>query len=154
MQTFLPCASFKKSAACLDNKRLGKQRVECKQILLALGVPIGEHAPYESKWRHHPAVLMWRGFEQQLIVYSAVICAEWRQRGFRDKLFLEFMAAYDKTAATNRLPYPDWFGSKTFHAGHRSNLLRKDFKHYRKYGWREPIDLPYFWPVQIEAAAT
>jgi len=33
MQTFLPSPSFKKSAQILDNKRLGKQRLEAKQIL-------------------------------------------------------------------------------------------------------------------------
>ncbi|MFN7881952.1 MAG: pyrimidine dimer DNA glycosylase/endonuclease V, partial [bacterium] len=33
MQTFLPSPSFAESARILDNKRLGKQRVECKQIL-------------------------------------------------------------------------------------------------------------------------
>jgi uncharacterized protein (DUF2132 family) len=32
MQTFMPYPSFRKSLDCLDNKRLGKQRVEAKQI--------------------------------------------------------------------------------------------------------------------------
>ena len=32
MQTFLPYADFKRSAESLDNKRLGKQRVEAMQI--------------------------------------------------------------------------------------------------------------------------
>lgn len=36
MQTFLPYPSFIKSAQCLDNKRLGKQRVEAYQILQIL----------------------------------------------------------------------------------------------------------------------
>ena len=36
MQTFLPYPDFAKSAMCLDNKRLGKQRIECLQILKAL----------------------------------------------------------------------------------------------------------------------
>lgn len=33
MQTFLPYANFEASAKVLDYKRLGKQRVEAKQIL-------------------------------------------------------------------------------------------------------------------------
>ena len=33
MQTFLPYPDFKQSAACLDYRRLGKQRVEGVQIL-------------------------------------------------------------------------------------------------------------------------
>lgn len=36
MNTFLPYADFQKSAQCLDNKRLGKQRVEAWQIYLTL----------------------------------------------------------------------------------------------------------------------
>ena len=33
MQTFLPFPDFHESAACLDMRRLGKQRVEAMQIL-------------------------------------------------------------------------------------------------------------------------
>ena len=36
MQVFLPYPDFKKSLESLDNKRLGKQRVEAKQILNVL----------------------------------------------------------------------------------------------------------------------
>lgn len=148
MQTFLPLASFRQSAACLDNKRLGKQRVECKQILLALGVGIGAYEPYESRWRNHPAVLMWRGYEPQLAAYAAVVCKTWRGRGFRDSLLPEFLAAYSVLrGSAPRLPYPEWFGVTAFHASHRSNLLRKDFGYYRQFGWQEPIDLPYVWPA-------
>ena len=35
MQTFLPYPDFARSARCLDNRRLGKQRVESYQILRA-----------------------------------------------------------------------------------------------------------------------
>lgn len=38
MQTFLPYPDFKKSAQCLDYQRLGKQRLECKQILQTLAL--------------------------------------------------------------------------------------------------------------------
>ena len=147
MQTFLPLPSFKKSAACLDNKRLGKQRVECKQILLCLGVSVGEHDPNQSSWRNHPAVRMWVGFETALAVYSIVVCREWIRRGFNDTLCPQFMASYNELRRQidiNR--YPPWVGSKRFHSSHRSNLLRKDFRHYSKFGWTESVSLPYYWP--------
>lgn len=54
MQTFLPYPSFRESAKCLDNKRLGKQRVECIQIIKAINNP-------KYGWQNHPAVKMWRG---------------------------------------------------------------------------------------------
>ena len=57
MQTFLPYNDFKKTAACLDNRRLGKQRVEAYQILRIIS---GKRT--SGGWLRHPAVLMWKGF--------------------------------------------------------------------------------------------
>jgi hypothetical protein len=148
MQTFLPLPSFRRSARCLDNKRLGKQRVECKQLLLCLDVAIGEHEPARSGWRNHPATRMWAGYEPALLVYSIVMCREWVRRGFNDKLTSEFMAAYNRVRPTVRKnKYPPWFGDYAFHASHRGNLLRKDMRHYGQFGWRESPDLPYIWPT-------
>ncbi|MGC8974405.1 MAG: pyrimidine dimer DNA glycosylase/endonuclease V, partial [Thermoproteus sp.] len=36
MQIFRPYVDWSKSARVLDNKRLGKQRVEAKQVIMAL----------------------------------------------------------------------------------------------------------------------
>jgi hypothetical protein len=150
MQTFLPLPRFKHSAACLDNKRLGKQRVECKQILLCLGVPVGEHEPGTSSWRNHPAVRMWTGYETALAVYAVVVCREWIRRGFNDTLCRQFMSSYTRLRNTiDRNVYPPWIGDEKFHASHRSNLLRKDFRHYSRFGWQEPIHLPYYWPTGL-----
>ena len=63
MQTFLPYSSFTQTASTLGNKRLGKQRVEAKQIYLAL-------TQEEYGWKTHPAVLMWKGYEQALAFYG------------------------------------------------------------------------------------
>ena len=79
MQTFLPYPSFTKSAACLDSRRLGKQRVEAKQIYLALTKP-------GYGWQNHPAVKMWRGYEPALLSYGIIVCYEWVNRGFKDTL--------------------------------------------------------------------
>jgi hypothetical protein len=98
---------------------------------------------------------MWAGHEAALLVYGIVMCREWKSRGFRDNLTDEFVAAYERvrsTIAVNR--YPPWFRQRKFHASHRSNLLRKDFKHYSQFGWEEPIDLPYFWPTQPDTEHT
>ena len=45
---------------------------------------------------------------------------------------------------------PPWLGNEALHASHRSNLLRKDPGFYGRYGWTEPADLPYVWPVRQE----
>lgn len=150
MQTFLPYPSYTQSARHLDNKRLGKQRVECKQLLLALGRPIGFHSPGRTGWQNHPATRMWRGYEDALLLYSFVMCAEWRRRGFKDNLAPEFTLAFARqavTAATAQIARPPWAGNSDLYASHRSNLLRKDMLFYCKFGWTEPADLPYVWPV-------
>lgn len=167
MQTFLPYPSFRESARCLDVRRLGKQRVECKQLLLALGVPVGDHQPKRSAWVNHPACRMWRRHELTLAHYGQVMCREWRERGYKDTLLDQFKAAYDWLqeirwdAATEQfvygvnghITYPNWIGYDALHASHRSNLLRKDRSWYGQFGWQEPSDLPYVWPVEKEAAA-
>jgi hypothetical protein len=149
MQTFLPMPEFYGSARCLDDKRLGKQRVEAKQILIALGVPVGDHLGNSlSSWRHHPAVLMWKGHEADLAQYAMVMSDVWRMRGFKDTLFDQFRTAmrYCVNDCRFGMTSPNWLGFDRLHASHRSNLLRKDPRHYGRFGWKEPPDLPYFWP--------
>ena len=131
MQTFLPYPSFERSAAVLDYRRLGKQRVEAQQILNAI-----DSSDYG--WQNHPAVGMWRPYRDALVLYRNVMIGEWVSRGYN-----------------NTMPYlchdepilPDWLGDERLHASHRSNLLRKDPEFYGQYDWAEPNDLPYVWPV-------
>ena len=146
MQTFLPSPSFRVSAQCLDNKRLGKQRVECKQLLLALGVRVGDHVP-RGGWRNHPATRMWRGHEFWLLAYAICVCREWIRRGFKDSLLPQFRAAM---ASMPEQPKPSWLGWRRLHSSHRSNLLRKDEQFYRRFGWSEPVDHEYVWPEVVQ----
>lgn len=136
MQTFLPVPSYLDSAALLDYRRLGKQRLECKQLLAAL---LGQ----TSGWRNHPAAKMWAGHEDSLCEYALAICDEWIGRGYKDSLRPHFSALL---RTLPHRPPPRWLGDPAFHAAHRSNLLRKDTPFYDRYGWKEPIDLPYVWP--------
>jgi len=131
MQTFLPYPDFAKSAQCLDMRRLCKQRVEAMQILntLARG----------SRWSNHPAVLMWRGYENALRLYMNKCIQEWIRRGYNNTM--QFAEVVDLAEM------PPWFGSEKFHASHRSNLIRKDLEWYSQFGWEEPSNLPYVWPI-------
>lgn len=155
MQTFLPLPSFRDSARCLDDRRLGKQRVEAKQILIALGVPVGQHEGNPaSRWKNHPAVKAWYGFERALAHYAIAVCDEWVARGFKDTLTQQFVEAsewirltYADIAPSSVAGLPEWLGLPEFHASHRSNLLRKLPEHYSRFGWSEPADLPYVWPA-------
>lgn len=147
MQTFLPYKSFTESVRCLDDKRLGKQRVEAAQILTILTstyvVPIskfGQPVTQRQSWTQHPAVKMWRGYEESLKVYYNLCRAEWIARGFTNNL-------PPLVVGTWQVALPTWIGHEEFHASHRSNLLRKDPEWYGQFGWTEPADLPYSWPV-------
>ena len=139
MQTFLPYANVHESMKCLDYRRLGKQRVEAYQIINIL---TGKTT--KAGWRNHPAVLMWKGYENALMFYFDVCVDEWVRRGYKNN-----MQQYGMTAAY----FPWWFGNVTFHSSHRSNLLRKDPVFYGKYGWVERHDLPYYWPSHYVAIA-
>lgn len=132
MNTFLPYADFDASARSLDDRRLGKQRVEAMQILNVL-------EGRTKGWRNHPAVLMWRGYEDALRLYMNACIREWIRRGHRNQMAL---AHVDRN-----VPLPPWIGEERVHAAYRANLLRKNPAHYGALGWTEDPTLPYEWPV-------
>ena len=144
MQTFLPYPSFTLSAACLDTKRLGKQRVECAQMLNALGGRVlkldGTPYSYPKSVPNHPATRMWRGFEQALALYGLAVCREWKLRGYTNNI--DFLPSVGGT-----ISFPLWLGDEAFHRSHRSNLIRKLPEHYGKLWPDVPNDLPYVWPT-------
>jgi hypothetical protein len=111
MQTFVPDGtSYAASVAALDRARLGKQRVECIQILHALDP--GYRSPRTGKpssWRNHPAVKMWRGHEGALARYALACVEEWVGRGYRDIVCGPQLQAY-----ADRYPDdtpPAWWGT-------------------------------------------
>tara|TARA_R100000995_G_C3475218_1_gene120550 strand:+ start:605 stop:1069 length:465 start_codon:yes stop_codon:yes gene_type:complete len=143
MQTFLPYKSFTKSAQALDWKRLGKQRVEAMQIFNALtGVPTKSGKAYTG-WLNHPAVVMWKGYEEALLLYKNKMIEEWILRGYNNTM--EMIGVSDDVAM------PHWLGNSRLHASHRSNLLRKDFEFYSQYDWGESDDMEYYWDVGYES---
>lgn len=138
MQTFLPYPDFRASCLVLDDRRLGKQRVETFQILRALTWPT-------YAWKNHPAVKMWRGFVPALVDYGLASCREWTRRGYADTVAEQLLAwgthpSYD---------LPPWFGLDQLHRSHQSSLLRKDPAHYGPLFGDVPDDLPYCWPAPV-----
>ena len=148
MQTFLPWEDFHDSAHVLDDRRLGKQRVEALQILNQL-----DDRSDKNGWRNHPAVRMWRGYPLALIDYVEAICTEWIRRGHHDTIF-ERMHDYrwhglfeGNQISDEMINPPPWLGDEAFHLSHRSNLVRKMPEHYGVLFPGVPDDLPYVWPV-------
>lgn len=143
MQTFLPYPDFERSAKVLDNRRLGKQRVETLQILKVNSLVSERKNGNKIAWENHPAVLMWRGYNNALFSYLQCICEEWKHRGYVDTC-LEKAKQY----ITSNFELPWWLGNEEFHLSHQSNLLRKFPDHYGSYFVNVPDDLPYVWPVR------
>lgn len=150
MQTFLPCEDFDASAAVLDARRLGKQRVEVIQVLRALTVP-------GYGWRHHPAAAMWAGYEEALVRYGLQVCAQWCRTGRADTcattlvtdlgatVGIDAVRSQAELAAAGELP--PWLGDDAFHRSHQAALVKKDPAHYRPLFPDVPDDLPYVWPA-------
>lgn len=140
MQTFLVSSNPSDTAKILDNKRLFKQIVEGNQILDCLLIK-------ETRWKNHPAVKMWKGYERILVVYVGVMIQEWLMRGYSCEKSLNTWHKFDKlTERFHQVMCPHWFSDEFFLA-HKSNLIRKKPDHYRPiFGLDIPDDLPYIWP--------
>lgn len=142
MQTFLPYEDFQKSLKVLDNKRLGKQRVEARQIVNILTGKQNSNA-----WVNHPAIRMWEGYVPCLMLYTDLCIFEWIDRGFKNTM--EIYPAYEYGVAIAP-PKPWWLGNEDFHRAMRARLIQKNEEYYL------PIfgeidkgfnDSKYFWPV-------
>jgi len=153
MQTFTPYADFDASVQALDQKRLGKQRVEVIQIVRALTVP-------GYAWSSHPAVLMWRGYEEALGRYGLAACEAWVARGFGDSCAETITADLQIAGVSPIRSYPDllvagalpsWLFDPALQRSHQSALVRKDPDHYRPQFPDVPADLEYVWPVRAPA---
>ena len=153
MQTFLPVADFRASADLLDDKRLGKQRVETLQVVRGLTVP-------GYGWRHHPAVKMWTGHLEALGRYGLACCEAWLERGYADtcaagitteleRAGIERIRTQEELEAAGAVP--EWLGDESFHRSHRAALLRKDPEFYGPLfpgALAADPELPYVWPAR------
>ena len=134
MQTFLPFPDFKKSAKALDNKRLGKQRVEVLQILNTL--------KKGNKWANHPAVRMWKGHGCALAKYGNACLDEWKRRGFASNM--------KPLKGSDSCSMPSWFGRKDVHDSQKARLFQKDPGYYGRFARYAQGYTGYVWPVPIK----
>ena len=149
MQTFLPYPDFAASAAALDTRRLGKQRVEALQVLRAITWPT-------YGWKRHPTVRMWAAHPEAVAAYGLAVCDEWVARGYADTCARTISTdlataglapprSQSELARLDRLP--SWLGEPRLHDSHRAALVRKDPEHYRPHFPDADPELPYHWPV-------
>ncbi|CAF3991426.1 unnamed protein product, partial [Rotaria sp. Silwood1] len=140
MQIFIPLLTIQEIAECLDNQRLGKQRLECLQVI---NIIRGTQSPNAKTGRiafeNHPIIDMWRPYVPFLKFYFNTMVKEWINRGFQNSLTLEDVK--DEEILT-----PSWWGLDELHASHRANLVRKLPSHYKdRFGFKEDPANGYLW---------
>lgn len=139
VQVFRPYIDWRKSAEVLDDKRLGKQRVECKQVLNVIFRKLDLIRDGRRGWLNHPIVLMYfnegRPYLRDLEGFFNACVVEWKRRGFKNlinlndiKYFLERVGGSDGTPITH-----------IHEVEYRRILLIKNLKHYIKVFPREEV---------------
>lgn len=130
MQTFLPYKDFDKSANALDSKRLNKQILEGYQILNVL-----MNDDPKAGWRNHPAVKMWRGYENALFTYTLAMIAEADRRGIKTDTNKNNLITLRVATIKNwGSGMPPWYDNKPIMkrvtTTHKANLYRKAPEYY------------------------
>jgi len=142
MQTFMTHDNYVDTAKVLDNKRLGKQRVEAYQILKALRGDYND----TGAWVNHPATVMWRDHQYELALYGLTISVEFHERGFDGySMMQKFTDICNELQSSNTESYPWWVNNELLLMTHQSNLMRKDSEYY---SFNVPDNIPYIWPLQ------
>jgi len=155
MQTFVPFANFKRSAAALDNSRLNKQLLEGRQIYQILA-----ENRTRGGWVNHPAVKMWRNYDNALYSYLDAIRQECDYRGIStEKNWVAINQMYDRNwYRGDNIVLPPWLGDVRVHQSHKGNLYRKNSEFYFQFSkvteWETCCDkCNYFWPTHTDQYA-
>ncbi len=139
VNTFIPYSDFDECAKVLDNKRLGKQRVEAKQIIdIITGKSKGKG------WVNHVVTKMWRGHEKALMLYYNAIVQEWIKRGFKNNMML--------FEVKGRVVKPWFITNRSIRLSHQASLIRK-YKEYYSHIFKdvpeEYLQYSYIWPSKL-----
>lgn len=146
----------------LDDKRLGKQRLEAAQIIKILEV-YDETGNFSGGYSKHPALQMWKGHTDALKAYFNLCVLAWIKRGFKNTYDLYPVdheryrivpGDFDGTTTTfdeefDEYCFPKWFGFPPLILSHRAALLRKNPTHYASFD--DDLTAPYYhrgylWP--------
>lgn len=135
VNTFFTSSNPKKTARKLDDRRLGKQRVEAKQIIDAL-------EDRTSGWSNHICTRGWIGYTEALKDYYNIIVKEWIKRGKKNTMKLYKLE--------EKPEYPPWATCKKIQYSHQARLIQKDPVFYKKRFSppEEYHELSYIWPAK------
>ena len=151
MQTFVPWPDVYESARSLDNKRLNKQLLEGRQIYKILS-----SNQKTGGWVNHPAVNMWRNYDNALFFYLNAIKIECTYRDIStEKNWSEIMRMHEMNYFRGTsYDMPPWWGDERVHLSHRQNLYNKDPEYYAYFVEDNHLSAvsccdtcSYFWPT-------
>ena len=115
MQVFI-VGSPLETAMALDQRRLNKQIIECRQILDALN---GAKA-----WSNHPCVLQYREHKQWLYEYMQCLEQFAMGRLYTPRMYSDFADKYR----------PDWH-TQEYYDQMKRRLYTKDKDYYKQWSW-------------------
>lgn len=152
MNVLLPYSSFSHSIAVLDRERLGKQRFDCRQVLVALrAARQGRPMSYD----HLPTIKLWRGYESALAVYYTLCIREWVARDYTNTMVEPYDENWIRRAGEDtfldedgtKAALPRWLGDEKLHQSHRNWLSARDNAFYSQLGWGEhDHGAAMYWP--------
>lgn len=141
MQTFLSEPTVGESVEVIDNIRLNKQLLECRQILDAIAsTPLGGRQKVDGKYvfaANHPVTNMYRGFEYFLFQYAQCCAVELKSRGIGwEKNYYHFVEVFHDNNFYDT-GEPSWWTDPVVKDKiaftHRASLYGKDPQHYGFY---------------------
>lgn len=151
MQTWITDINFRKSAENLDVKRLGAQIYEGIHILSSLTGLNDKLVNPKRNVSNHPAALLWKGYEQDLMNYLKAHLDEWYYRKYNSFINLNNLKIIIREAQIYPMVYQfrtRWITDELIET-HRSVLIQKKPEFYSQkwpnvptnktmhYNWRE-----------------
>lgn len=150
--TYMPHDSFQESLKALTLDDLCQQVLDAERILLALTID------NTTEWEYnHPAVEMWRGYEEALFEYLLDAKEEANSRGIyvdTSKWNDAFQRYY--IFSRPQIVWPDWAEDHILNKAHRQRLFLNNPDGYTDFSWDaiDPIILCHdecytLWPSHI-----
>lgn len=155
MQVFRPYVDWWRSARVLDDRRLGKQRVEAKQVMMTILRKMGLVNDGRRGWLNHPVVLMYYNdgspYFRDLVGYFNACVEEWTRRGMRSSISLSditHLIEEIRSAEGNPL-------TRIHELEYRRVLILKEPKHYlRAFTPEEVVEVFETEPTRINGVNT
>jgi len=149
MITYLPESGFLESVIQLDRRIAFISCLDARKILIILGVdgipPLkSEVSEIDKSWildsmYEHPSVLMWKGYEQELIHYYNVFLdyCKWEYHVNTELTYMnckysqgELINNQMRLVSKNELVTPSWVKCHDIIKSHRSRLIMVNFSRY------------------------